>query len=58
MNFSSIKNSNPIYFYFISIVSFIVANLIRDKSLGFYYFLLIIGLIFFVLGFMKRLKTK
>jgi len=58
MNFSSVKNSNPIYFYFISIVSFIVANLIRDKSLGFYYFLLIIGLIFFVLGFMKRLKTK
>ena len=58
MDFPSIKNSNPIYFYFISIVSFIVANLIRDKSLGFYYFLLIIGLIFFVLGFMKRLKTK
>lgn len=58
MDFPSIKNSNPIYFYFISIVSFIVANLIRDKSLVFYYFLLIIGLIFFVLGFMKRLKTK
>lgn len=58
MDFPSIKNSNPIYFYFISIISFIVANLIRDKSLGFYYFLLIIGLIFFVLGFMKRLKTK
>ncbi len=58
MNFSSVKNSNLIYFYFISIVSFILANLIRDKSVGFYYFLLIIGLIFFVLGFMKRLKTK
>jgi len=58
MNFSSIKDSNPIYFYFISIVSFILANLVRDKSLGFYYFLLIIGLIFFVLGFLKRMKTK
>lgn len=58
MNFSSIKNSNPIYFYFISIISFIVANVVREKSSGFYYFLLIIGLVFFVLGFMKRLKTK
>jgi uncharacterized membrane protein YcaP (DUF421 family) len=58
MNFSSIKNSNPIYFYFVSIIAFIVANLIRDKNIGFYYFLLVIGLVFFVLGFMKRLKNK
>jgi len=58
MNFSSFKNSNPIYFYFVSIIAFVLANLIRDKSVGFYYFLLVIGLIFFVLGFMKRLKTK
>jgi hypothetical protein len=58
MNFSSFKNSNPIYFYFVSIIAFVLANFMRDKSIGFYYFLLVIGLVFFVLGFMKRLKTK
>ncbi|MDI5897378.1 hypothetical protein QLS91_06835 [Flavobacterium sp. LB2P84] len=58
MDFSSLKNTPPMYLYLVSIISFILANLIRDKSLGFYYFLLIIGLVFFVLGFMRRLKTK
>ncbi|WP_185964095.1 hypothetical protein [Flavobacterium gawalongense] len=46
------------YLYLVSIISLVLANLIRDKSIGFYYFLLVIGLVFFVLGFMKRLKTK
>ncbi|MBG6187319.1 hypothetical protein IWX80_001681 [Flavobacterium sp. CAN_S2] len=58
MDFSSLKNTPPMYLYLVSIISFILANLVRDKSLGFYYFLLIIGLVFFVLGFMKSLKTK
>ena len=58
MDFSSLKNTPPMYLYLVSIISFILANLVRDKNLGFYYFLLIIGLVFFVLGFMKRLKTK
>ncbi len=58
MDFSSLKNTPPMYLYLVSIISFILANLVRDKSLGFYYFLLIIGLVFFVLGFMRRLKTK
>jgi len=58
MDFSSLKNIPPMYLYLVSIISFILANLIRDKSLGFYYFLLVIGLVFFVLGFMRRLKTK
>ncbi|MBG6063418.1 hypothetical protein IWX83_003228 [Flavobacterium sp. CG_9.1] len=58
MDFSSLKNTPPMYLYLVSIFSFILANLVRDKSLGFYYFLLIIGLVFFVLGFMRRLKTK
>jgi hypothetical protein len=58
MNFSSFKNSNPIYFYFISITSFVLANLVRGKSIGFYYFLLVIGLVFFVLGMVKRMKNK
>ncbi|PIF63443.1 hypothetical protein C8C87_0947 [Flavobacterium sp. 120] len=58
MDFSSLKNTPPMYLYLVSIISFILANIVRDKSLGFYYFLLIIGLVFFVLGFMRRLKTK
>jgi len=58
MDFSSLKNTPPMYLYLVSIISLILANLVRDKSLGFYYFLLIIGLVFFVLGFMRRLKTK
>lgn len=52
------KNFNPIYFYFISIASFVLANLIREKSIEFYYALLVIGLVFFFLGLMKRMKTK
>lgn len=58
MDFSSLKNVPPLYLYFASIVSFIVANLIRDINSNLYYFLILMGLIFFVVGFMKRLKTK
>jgi hypothetical protein len=56
MNFTSFKNLNPINFYFISIFSFVIANILRDKSLILYYGLLIIGLVFFVLGLIKRMK--
>ena len=58
MDFSFLKNTPPMYLYLVSIVSFVLANVVRDKSVGFYYFLLIIGLICFVLGFLKRMKTK
>lgn len=58
MNFSFFKNSNPIYFYFVSIISFVLANFIRDKSIEFYYALLVIGVVFFVLGLIKRMKVK
>jgi hypothetical protein len=58
MDFSSLKKIQPLYFYFGSIVCFIVANLIRDISITLYYVLILIGLVFFVLGFLRRLKTK
>jgi hypothetical protein len=58
MNFSSFKNTNPIYFYFISISSFVLANIARSKSIDLYYFLLIIGVIFFVIGMVRRVKSK
>lgn len=56
MNFSSFKNTSPIYFYFVSIIAFVLANIIREKNIGVYYVLLLIGLAFFVLGFVKRMK--
>lgn len=52
------KKYNPIYFYFISIFSFVLANILRDKNLFLYYGLLIIGLVFFVLGVIRRTKSK
>jgi hypothetical protein len=58
MDFSSLKNTPPMYLYLVSIVSFVLANVVRDKSVGFYYFLLVMGLFFFVLGFLRRMKTK
>ncbi|REH01221.1 hypothetical protein C8P67_102487 [Flavobacterium aquicola] len=56
MNFSSLKNASPMYFYFVSIVAFVLANLIRTTSIGVYYVLLIVGLVFFFLGLMRRIK--
>jgi hypothetical protein len=56
MNFSTLKNASPIYFYFVSIAAFVLANIIRTTSVGFYYALLIIGLVFFFLGLMRRIK--
>jgi len=56
MNFSSLKNASPIYFYFVSVVAFVVANTIRTTSVPFYYFMLIVGLVFFFLGMMRRIK--
>lgn len=58
MNFSSLKNASPIYFYFVSIAAFVLANMIRTTSVGFYYALLIVGLVFFFLGLMRRIKNK
>jgi hypothetical protein len=52
------KNYNPIYFYFISIISFVLANIVREKNTTLYYVLLVIGLFFFLLGLMKRMKKK
>ena len=58
MNFSSLKNISAIYLYLASVISFLIANGIRDINITIYYFLILVGLVFFVFGFMKRLKTK
>ena len=58
MSFSSLKNITPLTFYFASVVCFVLANVLRDKSLSFYYVLLVLGVIFFFMGVLKRLRTK
>jgi hypothetical protein len=58
MNFPSIKNIPPIYLYLISICSFVISNLIREKSPLFYGIFLAVGLISFLLGLYSRIANK
>jgi hypothetical protein len=58
MSFSSLKNITPVSFYFASVVCFVLANVLKDKSLSIYYVLLIVGLVLFFMGMLKRLRTK
>jgi len=52
------KNASPMFFYFISIAAFVLANVIRENNISVYYALLIVGLIFFFLGLMRRIKQR
>jgi hypothetical protein len=58
MSFSSLKNLTPVTFYFASVVCFVLANVLKDKSLSFYYVLLVLGLGLFFAGMFKRILTK
>lgn len=58
MSFSSLKNITPLTFYFGSVICFVLANVLRDKSMSFYYVLLVLGLGLFFMGILKRLRTK
>jgi hypothetical protein len=58
MGFYSFKNISPVAFYFASVLSFVLANVLKDKSLSFYYILLVLGLAFFFAGMLKRISTK
>jgi hypothetical protein len=53
-----LDNYSSMTFYMISIISFFIANFIRDKNLTIYFGLLIIGLVFFVLGLIKRFRKR
>ncbi|MES2239942.1 MAG: hypothetical protein V4497_06740 [Bacteroidota bacterium] len=53
-----IKNISPVYLYMMSVVCFVVANLVRDKIILLYYILLLFGVVFFVIGFKKRISKK
>jgi VIT1/CCC1 family predicted Fe2+/Mn2+ transporter len=58
MSFESIKNIPTIAFYFASVICFVLANVLRDNNLSFYYILLVAGIILFFLGILKRIKTN
>ncbi len=58
MNFCSMKNIPPIYFYLSSVVCFVLSNVTRDKNIPLYYALLFFGAIFFIVGFFNRKKSK
>ena len=55
---SSFGKLNPITFYFVSIISFVLANVIRDQSIPVYYLSLMVGVIFFFLGLYKRVNSN
>jgi hypothetical protein len=58
MSLSNLKNISSIYLYFISVVCFIISNYMRDRNQLLYEFLILVGLVFFVLGIVKRIKSK
>jgi MFS superfamily sulfate permease-like transporter len=55
---SSFGKFSPMAFYFISVIAFVLANVIREQSSSFYYLSLVVGLVFFFLGLYKRVNTK
>jgi MFS superfamily sulfate permease-like transporter len=58
MNFSFLKNISPMYLYLVSIISFVLANVTREINVTLYYALLLLGLVFFVLGLLRRMQSK
>ncbi|SDX69014.1 hypothetical protein SAMN05444338_11389 [Flavobacterium degerlachei] len=58
MIFSSIKNLKTIYLYLLSVLCFVLANLIRDENIIIYYVLLVLGLGLFIIGITKKRNTK
>jgi len=58
MNFTFFKNSKPIYFYFASIISFVISNLSREKNDFLYGVFLVLGAVLFILGFFKSRKNR
>ncbi|MBP6424743.1 MAG: hypothetical protein KA278_03375 [Flavobacterium sp.] len=55
---SSFGKLSPMAFYFISVIAFVLANMIREQSVPLYYLSIVVGLVFFFLGLYKRVNTK
>ena len=49
---------SPMAFYFISVICFVLANVVREQSIPVYYLSLVVGLVFFFLGLYKRVTAK
>ncbi|MDQ6531562.1 hypothetical protein [Flavobacterium sp. LHD-85] len=52
------KNISALTFYFASVLSFVLANVLKDKNLSVYYILLVLGIVLFFLGVLKKRKTN
>ena len=52
------KNSSPLNFYIISFLCLFLSNYIGQKNLFLYFGLMILGLLFFILGILKRFRSK
>ncbi len=50
------RNTSSITFYFVSIICMILANLTMKINYYAYFGLILIGLLFFILGLVKRFK--
>jgi MFS superfamily sulfate permease-like transporter len=55
---NSFGKLSPMAFYFLSVIAFVVANVIREQSISVYYLCIVVGLVFFFLGLYKRVSTK
>ena len=52
------KNLSPIILYFISLICFVLANVLRDKVDFAYGFFLGFGIIIFLFGLYKKIGAK
>ncbi|MFC4477139.1 hypothetical protein ACFO3N_08695 [Flavobacterium chungangensis] len=52
------KNISALTFYFASVISFVLANVLKDKNLSVYYVLLVLGIVLFFLGVLKRIRSN
>ncbi|MCP2027647.1 hypothetical protein L1276_002807 [Flavobacterium sp. HSC-32F16] len=58
MSLESLKNISAVAFYFASVICFVLANVLKDGNLSVYYILLVLGIVFFFMGVLKRLRSK
>ncbi len=58
MSFESLKNISAVAFYFASVICFVLANVLKDNNLSVYYVLLVLGIVFFFMGVLKRMRSN
>jgi hypothetical protein len=53
-----IQNNSAMTFYIISMICLFIANYVKEKNITIYLSMLIIGIVFFVFGLIKRFGSK